>query len=292
MEKDTIEQYKKHLCFERQLKKKTVDAYLNNITQVEKYIDLIAVKHRSEIVSAIEKVQTTNNWNPKASTTWRCSRDIVYFYKWAVMERIIEYNPYPFNAFRKPQYNKVDFITESQFKAVASNEMHLTHQDKLILWVFWDTALRREELRLLDRENFDLENGVIFLPEEKSKGAYGQRHVAMSETTIKLVKKQFQLLDLAGVTPHVFCGDNYRRINPDEIYKRMIRAGKMCPKGYIKLCPRAMRHSLAVRLLEAGATDLEVQMTLGHANKEMSRRYAHSVTSFAKGVREKYLQTA
>lgn len=290
MEKSITEKYKDFLGFERSLKKKTISSYLNNLKLISEKIDVLAVKHRSEIVGAIKEIRTERGWGEKATTTWRCSHDICYFYKWATMEGVIPFNPYPFNNFRKPQASGVRFITELQFRRIMANDMHFTHQDKLLLWVFWDTALRREELQKLDRNDFNLEKGIIFLPEEKSKGSYGQRHVAMSETTKNLLIEQFKLLDKAQIGPHVFCGDNYRRINADQIYKRIVRAGKVIPGQYIDLGPRIMRHSLAVRLLEAGASDLEIQMTLGHANKEMTRRYAHSVESFAKGIREKYLE--
>lgn len=287
--KEIVKKYKDFLEFERSLKPKTVGSYLNNLALISDKIDVLAVKHRTEVVGAIKQIKKERGWGQKATTTWRCSHDLCYFYKWATMDGIIPFNPYPFNMFRKPQANSVEFITSLQFSRIMENDMHFTHQDKLLLWVFWDTALRREELQKLDREDFNLKKGIIFLPEEKSKGSYGQRHVAMSETTKNLLIEQFKLLDKAGVDTHVFCGDNYKRINADQIYKRIIRAGKVIPGQYIKLSPRIMRHSLAVRLLEAGASDLEIQMTLGHANKEMTRRYAHSVESFAKGIRDKYL---
>jgi len=283
------EKYEEFLRVERRLKPKSIKEYINYLSVLESEInDPLAVKHRSEIVDALTRVKTSRDWEDQ--TAWRCSFLIKKFYDWLTLDGIIPFNPYPFTAFRKPRPREVHFLTTEQFRSVVSGYMHLTHQDLLILWVLWDTALRREELRQIDRENVNLEERLIFLPADKSKGSYGQRYVTMSEETHALLTRQLDLLHKAGVGPHIFCGENYERINADEITKRIIRAGKVFgPGAYLKITPHMLRHSLATRMKEAGASDLDIMMTLGHSDIEMTRRYSHVTKTYARSVREKFL---
>lgn len=287
---DVVELYKNFLIHERRLKDKTVKEYLSNLNLVASKVDIMTATTRHPISKAIHDLKTERGWGEEASTAWRCAHDIVFFYKWALAEGVIQINPYPFNSFRKPQYHAVKFTTEEEFCEVVDGSIHLTDQDKLMLWTYWDTGLRREELQLLDQKDFLLEEDLIFLPQEKSKGGYGQRYVALSPKTKERAIYHFKQLNRLGVGPHAFCGENFERINPDEITARVIRAGKVfAPGKFIKINPRALRHALPIRMLERGASDLEIMANHGHANVEMTRRYTHSTKSFAKGIREKYL---
>lgn len=294
MEISVRHKYQRFLELERKLKPKSFKAYLKNLDLVtSKAGDLFLVKHRDEIVEAILAVEREQGWNPSGASSWRCSHNICYFYKWATMDGLIPFNPYPFNAFRKPQYKSVQFTNNEEWEILSSNEIHLTHQDKLMLWTFWDTGLRREELAKLDQDDFILPERIIFLPEDKSKGGYGQRYVAMSRKTFALATRQFKLLKSLNIGPHAFVGEGYGRINVDEVTARITKIGRVVkPGNFIKINPRKLRHSVPIRMLEAGAGDLEVMTTMGHASNEMTRRYTHSTKTFARSVRDKYLQKA
>jgi site-specific recombinase XerD len=52
------------------------------------------------------------------------------------------------------------------------------------------------------------------------------------------------------------------------------------------------RHALAMRMLDAGATDLEVIKTLGHASISQTIIYNHSTKKFALRNRARLFQNA
>lgn len=273
------------------MKQKSVKEYFTYLELFQTLVHDPLKSTRQEIVDAISCVKQERNWGDQ--TTWRFSALIKRFYDFCTLYEIIPIHPYNFNAFRKPRLHVPKFLTESEFRQVIDFDLHLTHQDKLCLWILWDTALRREELRLLDQTDFDLKEKIIFLPAEKSKGEYGQRYVGMSDRTMELLEYQLEILGQKNIGPHLLCGENWDRINADELTNRIIRAGKVCStNGYIKINPRMLRHSLAVRLKMRGASDLEIMMILGHASLEMTRRYSHVSKSFAKSLQDKYLRTA
>lgn len=287
-----IDRYVSYLRLERRLKEKSIKEYLNALNTFRTEVpEPLGVKHRSEVVNAVNLIREKRRWEDQ--TTWRCAFLVKKFFDWATLEQIIPFNPYPFSAFRKPRPKEVVFLTEEEFSRVVENDIHLTHQDKVILWLLWDTALRREELRLLDQTDIDFDRRLIFLPAEKSKGRYGQRYVSMSERSAEYLTRQFEILRKNGIGPHILCGHNFKRINGDEITKHMVRAGKVCVPGqFVKITPRALRHSLATRMKERGASDLEIMMVLGHSDLEMTRRYSHVTRTFAASIREKYLAPA
>lgn len=282
MDATIIEEYRKFNERVRKLAPKTVFEYERVIKSFVDF-DLLSATQSSDIDDAI--ISLSNKYNWEGVYEYKYSRILKIFYSWLQYKSYKKENPYTHSEIRKPRSKPSEFLVQEEFNFIKQNDLFLTHQDKTIINLLWDTGVRPSEMALIDADQFDFNENLLYIPPEKSKGGYGERYIPFSHTTSELAKGQINRIK----KPFVFVGQNYERINKNEISKRIAFIGNNLLPEKKHLTPYMFRHSLAMRLLDAGATDLEVIKLLGHASISQTIIYAHSTKNHARTVRSKYL---
>lgn len=140
-----------------------------------------------------------------------------------------------------------------------------------IVSVLAHTGLRRNELVTADVSSLNTERGHRILHVVRKGG---------NRQAIVLVPQAGERLDrfLGGRSagPLIVSEDDHR-LDGSGIYRAVRRLGDhVFPELGIRLHPHDMRHSCATLLYELGASDWEVQTTLGHADVRTTRRYNHA----------------
>jgi integrase len=150
----------------------------------------------------------------------------------------------------------------------------LTHQDQTLLRLAWDTGARRSEMLSLDQKDIDLAENVINI--RHSKGGYGNRVVPFTKLTGEYLSKQIECMKSYKIM-YVFVDHDWNRLDVSACDKRIREIGNIRVPGHepIRLHLHALRHSLAMRLLNRGANESYVARILGHSNLNMTQHYIH-----------------
>lgn len=164
-----------------------------------------------------------------------------------------------------------------QIKFVSPQDVELffkkihTLRDKAIFSAMYFYALRAGEVRLLNLEDIDLNNGRIFIHALKS-GVSGQ--FLLNPTVKKHIKAYLEQERIKQRTTQktLFLSQKGSGITPTQIYRLFKKYAKKAKFSSDKQHPHVLRHSLAVHLAEAGSSIYEVKEFLRHrriANTEI-----------------------
>ena len=278
---------KKYEAFSRDIRglsDKTVREYVRTLEYFLPHIDFLAAKKPSDIDEVLVKLETDNNW--QRQYTYRMSKIIVTFYKWAVVEEILPFNPYVFSRFRKPRPKDPKHISQKEFDFIITDNPILNQQGEFLMNLLWDTGICREEASFLDRPDIRLDKMNVAIRQETSKGEYRPRILPFTEKTAVLIERQIRVSEKLAKGEHVFMNESRLRLMPNDITKLVTKIGKM--KG-IEISPHALRHSLAIRMLEGGADIGFVSKFLGHTNINQTIRYLNLLEGSTRALYDRAL---
>ena len=131
----------------------------------------------------------------------------------------------------------------------------------MITLTAYSHGLRVSEVLGLRREDIDLERGRIRI--RRLKGSLSAEHPLSAQE--KMAWDQFVKFRRRG---SVF------RISRFQVYRRLKQAARVCRISQKKAHPHALKHSLAMHLLESGVPVSRVQAILGHKNIQNTLIYA------------------
>jgi len=177
-----------------------------------------------------------------------------------------------------PKYFKVpkklpDFITIEFFEQeIIPVVEELFPKDKLrkktILYFMMYTGLRKGEMYLLSRKNFNLNEGEvkIYMPKTQE-----ERLIPLNHKMIEILREYF------NSEPEKNNAFNLRVGEIDYIFKLL---KPNFPK--IRLRPHLLRHSFAMNFQRNGFSTREIQQLLGHKNIQTTLRYEGADISLMK----------
>ncbi len=152
-------------------------------------------------------------------------------------------------------------------------------RDYTLLAVLWSTGLRTNELKKLDWEAVDLQEGLLVVLH--GKGAK-QRQLFLNERVWDDLLRYHDVLGqpasgpvftATGANQHVTrMGE--RRISDRRIVE-IVREAAEAAGLTRKVSPRMMRHTFATHMYEAGVSIEEIQQMLGHDDETETTIYIH-----------------
>jgi len=287
MRNETMKKYLEYLTHIAGYKERTLDEYVRAIGRVWDEIDLLEVKRHSEVTDAILRIKARHSH--KQAMTYKTASIVVSFYRWAFcIAEIIESNPFPFSPFKRPKMREPAYIKEEQFAKIVQNPL-LSVQDRAIMYLLWDTGIRRGEMGKLNDSDLDFTQGVVHIRRETSKGEYTFRYCPFTDKTAGILKLHLELK--AGYSPSesLFISAKGERICENTISERVTEIGRMVDE---QISPHTIRHSLPIRLLEAGSSDVFVMKVMGHSSHEMMAHYTHISPEKSKKMYHELLQQA
>jgi integrase/recombinase XerC len=204
------------------------------------------------------------------------------FFKFLVREEVISNNPaQPVRTPKLEKYLPRNMTVDEMFALLDSvpDETGIQARDKAILEVMYSTGIRVSELVSLNRNELELNIGIIRV---KGKGGkerivpIGKKAIQCLENYLRksenLCKKYY--LDQTVKEAPVFLNTRGGRITTRSVARRVDKYVIKCGLQQ-KMSPHAIRHSFATHMLNAGADLRAIQELLGHASLSSTQRYTH-----------------
>ena len=277
------------LTVERGLAKNSLAAYRRDLRRYEQYLrrhgfsDANAVREAtvSEYVDDLKRA-LDDDGEPKFAPA-SIARGLVAvrsFHRFCVDEGLVDLDPSEeVGAPRVPQ-GLPKALTEGEVDALIGaieGEEPRTLRDRAILETLYATGVRISELVGLDREDLDLEDGVLRVLGKGSK----ERVVPVGRSARQAITEYLMRgrPELERPATRRVPGDplllNARggRLSRQSCWKLVTTAGERVGIAPGKLSPHVLRHSCATHMIEHGADIRVVQELLGHASLSTTQVY-------------------
>jgi integrase/recombinase XerD len=275
---DLASAYQTHLLLEKSLSGHSVEAYMDDLSKLLKYLHTIG-KHPQEVTLADlqELVILFHEMGINPRSQARILSGIRSFYRFLEIEKRIVKNPTELLETPKVGMKLPEFLTLPEINAmIDSIDLSLPEgpRNKAILETLYSCGLRVSELTGLRFSNLYLDEGFI-----KVEGKGGkQRLVPISRTAVKEIRLYLMDRNLApvkkGFEDILFLnrfGTHLSRIMIFKLVKRYAEEAGIRKN----VSPHTFRHSFATHLLEGGANLRAIQAMLGHEKITTTEIYTH-----------------
>lgn len=273
--------FRVYLQLERGLSMNTVEAYLHDIDLLSAFIE-----QREERISFIELglpelrefLQFINSMDLGAATQSRIISGIKAFYKYLLLEKIVDTDPTelldsPKIGQKLPEVLSVEEVTD----IIESVDLSLPEgeRDKAILETLYGCGLRVSELINIKINDLHFNEGIILVTGKGNK----QRLVPIGEAAIKQIgiyKNQVRvhLRPKKNEDEYLFLNRRGARLSRQMIFIIVKRQAEKV--GIQKtISPHSFRHSYATHLVQNGANLRAVQELLGHVSITTTEIYTH-----------------
>ncbi len=199
------------------------------------------------------------------------------FYRFLLMEKMVEHNPSELVDFPKLAKTLPDVLSVEEVEKLINacdDKTTLGIRDRAILELLYGCGLRVSELVELKLDQLNLSAQYLI--------AYGkgkkERVVPIGDMAKKALERYLKqsrpFLDKSGTSPYVFVGRSGKKLTRQWVFKLV---KKMALKAGIRtdISPHTLRHSFATHLLEGGADLRVVQVLLGHSDISATQIYTH-----------------
>ncbi|HMW00591.1 MAG TPA: tyrosine recombinase XerC, partial [Acidobacteriota bacterium] len=274
-----LEDFKKHLMYERNVSEHTLRNYLSDLEQFHDYLcpaDKQGVRREVNIrdidnITIREYMATLYSKNKKKTSIARKLATLRTFFKYLCREGILEMNPARLVSSPRLEKKLPNYLTVEEvirFIEIPDLETVLGKRDRAILEMLYGTGVRVSELVNLNLQDIDFTQMTVRV---RGKGRK-ERIVPFGEYAKKAVELYL------GVRGELMMNAPEDKRVPNAVFYNYQgtrittrSVGRMIDK-YIKECadlhhisPHSLRHSFATHLLNAGADLRSIQELLGHA---------------------------
>ncbi len=273
--KDVIKEYINYIFIEKKLSDNTKDAYLNDLTELDCFLEH---KNVNEITSnnLTSYINYLSNNNEKDKTIARKLVSIRTFFKYLMREGKLIENPCEKISSPKLKKTLPKVLSEDEinkllsFKPTTPKE----YRNKAMIELMYASGLRVSELVNLEINNINLIDNYVRVYGKGRK----ERIIPLASSTCDILDSYINIYRnslLKGyLTDKVFIssyGKGITRQGFFKILKKMLNNA-----GIKKECsPHTLRHSFATHLLEHGADLRSIGDMLGHENIKTTEIYTH-----------------
>ncbi len=291
MKPGLIRDFLAYLRIEKGLSNATIEAYSSDLKNLEIFNSAIKTDWFHLDVNLIMKwLWDLKTKGMSSSSIARHLVSVRQFYKYLMIEKIIEKDPTEHLENPKMDRKLPEFLTEDEVEKLIAHpdeKKPLGFRNKTMFEMLYSCGLRISELTGLKRMDIDFQNGFVTVLGKGGK----QRIIPMGERAINLMKDYLALirpgLIKGKMTENVFLnrhGNSISRVGCWKVLKKnAIEAG-------IKknISPHVLRHSFATHLLQNGADLRSLQEMLGHSDITTTQIYTHLTRDFLKEIHSKY----
>ena len=289
---EMLERYLNYLLIERGVAQNTLEAYGRDL---QRFLAFITQKGLSYFKDAtpeiiVEYLVLIKNEGLSANSMNRALAALRGFYKYLLMEKLIEQTPLANIELAKVWMRLPDTISKEEMKVILAQPGDQTPaalRDTAMLELLYATGIRVSELINLTMNSINWQVGFLTVMGKGSK----ERIVPIGKTAYDCVrvyvdKARPQLMQKKS-TEVLFLNRFGGKFSRQGFWKMVIRYSSKA--GLIKkVHPHTFRHSFASHLLEGGADLRTVQVMLGHADISTTQIYTHITRDRLKEIHQKY----
>jgi len=191
------------------------------------------------------------------------------FYKFAVINSIVQTNPISAMSTPKKEKKIPEFLTEQDMEKLFDIS-DISVRDRAMLELLYSSGLRIEELVTLNLNDVDLLYGTVKV---FGKGS-SERIVPVGSKCTVAIKKYIDQRNISDFRVPLFLNKDNKRLTSRGA--RKILHNWFVKAGFSKkVSPHTIRHSFATHLLDRGCDIKSVQQMLGHKNLATTQIYTH-----------------
>lgn len=247
----------------------------------------MSVDNYKAINDAVRAIKEERGYSQ--GSVYKFSICVRHAFRWLQREQYRADNPYPFSEWRKARPKTPKFLTEKQFQAII-DDPHLSHQERTLLWLLWDSGARIGEIAALKQENINLEKGIVNIPYEISKGNYSFRYVPIGEEALIAIKAQIGYAQRRGHENYIFLSTNNQPMTVSGLSKVIAKIGlRESPLHEpFRLSAHQFRHSCGIRWISS-VPQIVVQKWLGHQFLQMTSAYINMDADSSRRLFDKFM---
>ena len=265
-----LSDFKNFIESEKKYSKHTVSAYINDLEEFNKFLNINRVKLneklnysfvRQWIVELSENGLSSRSINRKISSLKSYFNFLIAINKLNVsplkLHRNLKVEPkiiIPFNE------REMDRVFE-----IFNNNSGKLDRDFLIIEILYSTGIRRDELINLKFEDIYFEQGLIKVLGKRNK----ERLVPVLPNLLSKIKKYSSN---NSINSYLFKSKNGKKISPSTIY-RIVKKYFRQISSKNKISPHVLRHSFATHMINNGADINSVKEILGHSSLASTQIY-------------------
>lgn len=282
--KQSSKNFETYLRLEKSLSENSIEAYLNDVSKLEKYIS-ISGSDKSPVDVTYQDLKDFLGWYGKESNNARTQSRVLSgiraFFRYLLIEGETDDNPAaliesPKIGLKLPQVLSVAEI-DMLIEAIDLSKPE-GHRNKAIIETLYGCGLRVSELVNLHLTDIHRDEGFVVVTGKGNK----QRMVPISGKALKeidLYMTDRKRLPVVNDNNIVFLNRRGNQLTRAMIFT-IIK--DLAAKAGIKkkISPHTFRHSFATHMVEAGADLRAVQEMLGHESILTTEIYTHIDRSY------------
>lgn len=283
-----IESFRAYLLLERSMSPNTIDAYLNDVKKLVRYLEITSQSILPLTASADDLtrfVLWVNDLGLESSSQSRIISGLRAFYKFLLMEDMLDTDPTllldsPRHQRKIPEVLSIDEVQQILLQIDLSEPLGV--RNRAIIETLYASGLRVSELTELKLRQIYAQEGFLRVIGKNNK----ERLVPIGDGALQYIQMYLEHIrskqDIQpGHEQYVFLnrrGAKLTRVMVFYIIKEAVGAA-----GILKnVSPHSFRHSFATHLVEGGADLKAVQDMMGHESITTTEIYTHLDTEYLK----------
>jgi integrase/recombinase XerC len=280
-ENSTIQDFLNYLKFQKRYSQNTVIAYENDLNSffdfAAKEIEITGLKEissqliRTWLADLKEKKVSPKSINRKISS-------LKSFFRFCLKINLIESSPVATTVSLKVNKRLPSFVNEKETKDMfAENDFPDTFHgkmDQLILQIFYQTGMRRNELINLKEQHIDSSDSTIKILGKGNK----ERKIPVGNVLLKMIDAfiaEKRKESGSATDTFLFINEKGKQLDPKYIYN-MVKKNIRKVSTNERASPHVLRHTFATHLTNHGAPLNDVKELLGHSSLASTQVYTHN----------------
>ncbi|MCD6333634.1 MAG: tyrosine-type recombinase/integrase [Bacteroidales bacterium] len=276
-----IDQFLKHLNFEKRYSPHTVRAYHTDLLQFQNHLTTI-LTHADLLHADTKQIRTwVMNLLDSGLSSRSINRKITVlrrFYRFAQQQGLRSDNPVDMIHGLKTGHSLPVFVEERQMDqlliSAGPQEDFPGLRDLLIIELLYGTGIRLSELIALNESDIDFNKAQIKVMGKRSK----ERLLPIPEPLLELIRSYLaarQKYFTGHETTGFLVTNKGQLIYPRMVY-RVVNSWLSLVTSVSKRSPHVIRHTYATHLLNRGADLNAIKELLGHASLSATQIYTHT----------------
>jgi integrase/recombinase XerD len=286
-----LQDFKRHLEFERALSRNTVSAYVSDVSNFLAFCKKTNVGPAKAEPKFLDKylweIKSKNNLSAKS--IFRKMESLKSFYRFLTLEELISTDPT--RHFKVPHFEKKlpAYLTAVEIKKILGYPAagFASMRTSTIAELFYACGVRISELAGLQLENINFEQSWIMVYGKGGKERAVPMHKKAAEKLNSYLMHRNDFFKGKEAASNVFLNRFGKKISRIQIWKDVKKLA-LASGITRKLYPHMFRHTFATHLLCGGADLRSLQEMLGHASLSTTGIYTHLDKSDLKEKHSKF----